>query len=177
MTDLTRIDPKLNKAERTCRVVIETPKGSRAKYTYEPELQALELSGLLPAGMSFPLDFGFIPSTLAEDGDPLDILVLGDEPSVAGCVVQVKLLGVIEAEQTEKGKTVRNDRLLARTALSINYQDAGSVEDLEATLVEHLGRFFINFNELKGKGFKVVGVGDGERALQLLKNAFGSAGR
>lgn len=171
MADLTMIDPILDISERTCRVVIETPKGSRSKYTYDADLQALQLSGLLPAGMSFPLDFGFVPSTLAEDGDPLDILVAGDEPSAAGCVVRVKLLGVIEAEQTEKGVTVRNDRLIARTSLSINYRHASELDDLDAAFVDHLGRFFVNFNELKGKSFVVVGQGDAERAIQLLQQA------
>jgi inorganic pyrophosphatase len=171
MTDLSKIDPQLSEDQKTCRVVIETPKGSRSKYTYDPTLQALELAGLLPADMAFPLDFGFVPGTLAGDGDPLDVLVVGDEPSAAGCVVAVKLLGVIEAEQTEHGRTVRNDRLIARTALSINYQSADGIDDLESTFVDHLGRFFVNYNELKGRSFQVLGVGDAVRALDLLKAA------
>ncbi|UAK25233.1 inorganic diphosphatase [Sphingomonas nostoxanthinifaciens] len=171
MANLAQIDPRLDDVEQTCRVVIETPKGSRSKYTYNPELEALELAGLLPAGMSFPLDFDFIPGTLAEDGDPLDILVIGDEPSAPGCVVMVKLLGVIEAEQTERGVTVRNDRLVARTSLSINYRDAASIDDLGQPFVEHLGRFFVNFNELKGKRFEVIGSGDAWRAIDLLRRA------
>ena len=169
MADLTRIDPRLDETDATCRVVIETPQGSRAKYTYDPDLGALELSGLLPAGMSFPLDFGFVPATLADDGDPIDVLVMGDEPAAPGCVVEVRLLGVIEAEQTEKGKTVRNDRLVARPSLSINYQKAKSIDDLGATFVDHLGRFFVNYNALKGKGFKVLHVGDAARAVALVK--------
>lgn len=171
MADLTSIDPRLDEVGLTCRVVIETPKDSRSKYTYDPELQTLELSGLLPTGMSFPLDFGFVPSTLAGDGDPMDVLVVGDEPSAPGCIVHVKLLGVIEAEQTEKGVTVRNDRLIARTALSINYRHAKGIEDLGANFVDHLGRFFVNYNELKGKTFSVIGTGDAGRAIELLKAA------
>ena len=169
--DLTRIDPRLDDMERTCRVVIESPKDSRSKYTYDPELEALQLSGLLPAGMSFPLDFGFVPSTIGEDDDPLDVLVVGDEPSAPGCIVPVKLLGVIEAEQTERGCTVRNDRLIARTALSINYRRASSIDDLGDAFVDHLGRFFVNYNQLKGKIFKVIGIGDAQRAIGLIKKA------
>ncbi|WP_294391660.1 inorganic diphosphatase [uncultured Sphingomonas sp.] len=171
MTDLTSIDPRLNVDDGICRVVVETPMGSRSKYTYEPELRALELSGLLPAGMSFPLDFGFVPRTLAEDGDPLDILVIGDEPSAPGCVVQVKLLGVIEAEQSEEGRTVRNDRLIARTALSINYRDADDIADLGSSFVDHLGRFFVNYNALKGRRFRVLGTGGPQRACELIAAA------
>ena len=72
--------------ERTgeLRVVIETPKGSRNKYDYDPDCDCLELATVLPEGMSFPYDFGFVPSTLGEDGDPLDILVLMDAPVVPG---------------------------------------------------------------------------------------------
>src|SRR3954454_21727082 len=94
-------------------VIIETPKGSQNKYTYEPRLGAFILGGVLPAGAVFPFDFGFVPSTLAEDGDPLDVLVLMDGPAFTGCIVQCRPLGVIEAEQTEDGKKVRNDRLIA----------------------------------------------------------------
>ena len=176
MTDLTKIDPQLDDADYTCRVVVETPKGSTAKYTYDPELEALELSGVLPTGMSFPLDFGFVPATLADDGDPLDILVVADTPSAPGCVVHVRLVGVIEAEQTEHGKTVRNDRLIARTSLSINYGKAETLDDLGSTFVDHLGRFFVNYNELKGKGFKVIGIGDAQRAAELLKAALVKVG-
>jgi inorganic pyrophosphatase len=98
--DLAAIDHRLDVEGATCRVVIETPKGSRSKYTWDSSVEAFELSGLVPAGMSFPLDFGMIPATLADDGDPLDILVIGDEPAVVGCIVDVRILGVIKAEQT-----------------------------------------------------------------------------
>ena len=79
MTDLTRLPHGLDPDARTCRAVIETPMGSRAKYDFNPTIMAFEAKGLLPEGMSFPMDFGFVPSTHAEDGDPLDVLVLFDE--------------------------------------------------------------------------------------------------
>ena len=101
--------------------MIESPKGSRSKYTWDRVIEAFELSGLLPTGMSFPLDFGMVPSTLGDDGDPLDILVIGDEPAAVGCVVNVRILG-IKAEQTERGRTYRNDRLVGRVAISVSYE-------------------------------------------------------
>src|SRR5436190_11771989 len=85
--------------------VIDTPKGSRKKYKYDEDLGLFLLRKELPRGASFPYDFGFIPGTRGEDGDPLDVLVLTDEPSFPGCLARVRLIGVIEAEQTEKGKT------------------------------------------------------------------------
>ena len=96
-------------------VVIETPKGSPNKLTFEPRYGTFVLKGVLPAGAVFPFDFGFVPSTRADDGDPLDVLVLMDAPVYPGCIVPARLIGVIEAEQTEAGETERNDRLLAHT--------------------------------------------------------------
>src|SRR5881227_1371175 len=89
-------------------VVIDTPKGCRNKYAFDFEVNAYKLKTVLPSGAVFPFDFGSIPGTVAEDGDPLDVLLLMDEPVFAGCLVQGRVLGVIEAEQTKKGKTQRN---------------------------------------------------------------------
>ena len=94
-------------------VVVETPKGCRNKYKYDEGHGLWRLSKVLPLGASFPFDFGFIPSTRGEDGDPLDVLVLLDEPAFPGCVVPARLIGILEAEQTQGGKTIRNDRLVA----------------------------------------------------------------
>ncbi len=90
---------------RTLNVIIDTPKGSRNKYSWDEKLELFSLSGVLPAGAVFPYDFGFIPNTLGGDGDPLDVLVVMDEPAFVGCLVACCLLGVIEAKQTEKGKS------------------------------------------------------------------------
>jgi inorganic pyrophosphatase len=86
--------------DKLLQVVIETPKGSRNKYSFDPEQHIFVLKAALPAGMSFPYDFGFVPQTLAQDGDPLDVLVLMDEPAFPGCALLVRLIGVIEGEQT-----------------------------------------------------------------------------
>src|SRR3984957_6827944 len=95
------------------RVVIETPKGSRNKYDFDSEQKVFELKTVLPAGMTFPYDFGFIPRTLADDGDPVDVLVLMDEPAFPGCLLKCRLIGVIEGEQGDKKEKVRNDRIVA----------------------------------------------------------------
>ena len=113
---------KLNRKTMTCQVVIETPKGARSKFDYDEESGLFRLAGLLPEGMSFPLDFGFFLSTKAQDGDPLDVLVLHDESILTAALVTVRLIGVIEAEQTEQGNMVRNDRLLAVTTCSHQYE-------------------------------------------------------
>jgi inorganic pyrophosphatase len=93
-------------------VVIETPKGSRVKYAYNLKKGMFELKKALPEGMVFPFNFGLIPGTKAEDGDPLDILIMNEEPLVPGCLVRSRLIGIITAEQTdENGKKMRNDRI------------------------------------------------------------------
>ena len=112
-------------------VIVETPRGCRNKFKYEPDLGRFTLHTVLPAGAAFPYDFGFIPGTKADDGDPIDVLVLMDEPAFAGCVVPARLIGVIEAEQTEKGKTVRNDRLVAVAKNAHDYRDLRTLTDLE----------------------------------------------
>src|SRR5689334_17492692 len=113
MSDLTALPHALDRKAMTCRAIVECSQAARGKYAYEPKLQTFTLKRLLPAGMSFPVDFGFIPSTKAPDKDPLDVMILHDEPLPMGVVVDVRLIGIVEAEQTEEGKTVRNDRVLA----------------------------------------------------------------
>ena len=112
MADLTNLPHQLDAKKATCRAIIETPKGCRNKFDYDPETNLFMLGGLLPEGMMFPFDFGFIPSTLGDDADPLDILVLMDAPAHPGCLIDVRLIGIITAEQTEDGKTEANDRLM-----------------------------------------------------------------
>src|SRR5579864_7379650 len=124
--------------ESTIRVVVETPKGSRNKYSFEPELGAFMLSRVLPDGMVFPYDFGFIPSTRGGDGDPLDVLLLMDEPVIPGCVVESRLIGVIEGEQIENGKTERNDRLVAVAKENHTHSDLKRIADLNPTLLDEI---------------------------------------
>src|SRR5437762_9665222 len=112
MPDLTSLPHQLDPQKGICRAIIETPKGCRNKFDYDPDSGLFMLGGLLPEGMMFPFDFGFIPSTLGGDGDPLDILVLMDAPAHVGCLIEVRIIGIIEAEQTQDGKTERNDRLM-----------------------------------------------------------------
>src|SRR4051812_26343102 len=145
-------------------VVIETPKGSPNKLTFEPRYGTFVLKGVLPAGAVFPFDFGFVPSTRAEDGDPLDVLVLMDAPVFPGCIVPSRLIGVIEAEQTEEGETERNDRLLAVAANSATHRSIRRLSDLSQDLVAQIEHFFVSYNESKGKRFTVKGRAGERRA-------------
>jgi inorganic pyrophosphatase len=137
-------------------VVIETPKGCRNKYGFDFELQSYRLKGVLPAGAAFPFDFGSIPGTRGDDGDPLDVLLLMDDPVFTGCLVEARVLGVIEAEQTEKGKTERNDRLIAVAAHSHTHASLKSLSKLEPKLVDEIEHFFVSYNAARGKKFKPI---------------------
>src|SRR5215207_6202971 len=136
-------------------VVIETPKGSRNKYNYDEKLGLFRLGGVLTSGASFPYDFGFVPSTIGGDGDPLDVLVLLDEPVPTGCLVLSRLIGVLEAEQTEQGTTRRNDRLIAVAAKSPVHDHVHRLDDLPVQMVDEIEHFFASYNHFKDKRFRV----------------------
>ncbi|MBA3633817.1 MAG: inorganic diphosphatase [Acidobacteria bacterium] len=152
-------------------VIIDTPKDSRNKYKYDEKLGLFKLSGVLAVGHSFPYDFGFIPQTLGGDGDALDVLVLMEEPAFVGCLVPSRLIGVIEAEQTERdGKTERNDRLIAVSSNSKTHENIKTINDLNKTLVEQIEHFFISYNEAKGKNLKPLGHFGARKAKSLVED-------
>jgi inorganic pyrophosphatase len=153
MNFLDKLEP-FDKKTGNLNVVIETPKGSRNKYAFDFDVGGYRLKGVLPEGAVFPFDFGSIPGTLADDGDPLDVLLLMDEPVFVGCLVECRLLGVIEAEQTEKGKTERNDRLIAVAAESHTHASLRSLSKLEPRLLDEIEHFFASYNKARGKEFK-----------------------
>ena len=171
LRDLTKISHKLDPKDGSCRAIVETPKGHRGKLDYDPKTDTFRLKTLLPDGMSFPLDFGFVPSTLADDGDPLDVMILADEPNPSGTLLDVRLIGVIEAEEAEEGRRERNDRVLAAVAVSHLYAAIRSVEDLEARFIDNLVQFWTNKDRLEGKEFNCIGVHGPSAAVTLVKQA------
>jgi inorganic pyrophosphatase len=149
----------------TVNAIVETPRGSRAKFKFDEELGVMAFDKVLPLGFSFPYDFGFIPSTRGEDGDPLDIMLLLDFPLPMGTLIAVKLVGVIEAEQTERdGRTVRNDRLLGVPAVT---SERG--EPLTDRIFDEIETFFIDYDRRFGKEFRPLRRGDAQVALELIK--------
>ena len=124
-----------------------------------------------------PFDFGSIPGTLADDGDPLDALVLMDEPAFCGCLIESRLVGVIEAEQSEDGKTERNDRLIAVAAKSQTHTDIKSLSDLSPTLLKEIEHFFVSCNQERGKKFRPIGRHGPKRAARLVKKQRRRVGR
>ena len=151
--------------------VIETARGSRNKFKYDPELGLFRLAHVLPAGAVFPFDFGFVPSTKGEDGDPLDVLVLMDEPAFPGCLIAARLLGAIEAEQGDEKKMERNDRLIAVAAESHDHFGLNSIADLNDHLLDELEHFFVSYNRMRSKEFRPLGRSGPEKARRLVENA------
>jgi inorganic pyrophosphatase len=150
-------------------VLIDTPKGSRNKFKYDERLRLFKLGGVLAVGMSFPFDFGYIPATAGGDGDPLDVLILMDEPAFVGCLVETRLIGVIEAEQTEDGKTERNDRLIGVAVKSRVHEAVCELHELNEQLLNEIEHFFISYNDAKGKRFAPLQRGNADRAHQILE--------
>ena len=151
-------------------VIIETPKGSRNKFDFDEGHGLFKLGGVLPAGAVFPFDFGFVPSTLGGDGDPLDVLLLMDEPAFPGCLVHSRLVAVIEAEQTERdGTRTRNDRLIAVAANSHTHTGVRTLADLNSALLDEIEHFFVSYNEMKGKTFKPLGRFGPIKAARLIE--------
>jgi inorganic pyrophosphatase len=154
-------------------IVIETPRGSAEKYNYDPELHLFKLKKILPAGMVFPYDFGFIPGTKGDDGDPLDIIVISEFHSFPGCLMKCRVIGAIEAEQSEKkrsDKMIRNDRFIAIPKVAKMFAEFDSIRDLPGQVLEELGQFFINYNKIEEKKFKVLSIIDGKEALRLIES-------
>jgi inorganic pyrophosphatase len=168
MANLTSLPNQLDAG--VCRAIIETPKGCRNKFDYDPGSGLFMLGGLLPEGMMFPFDFGFIPATLGADGDPVDIMVLMDAPAHVGCLIEVRIIGVISAEQTEDGKTETNDRLLGVAVHSYEHEDLQSISDVSKTLLDQVEEFFVSYNKQRGKKFKVTGTGGPKKAIKFLKS-------
>ena len=163
-----RLAPRDEDDDDIIQVIIETPKGSRNKYAFDPEQKVFELKKVLPAGMAFPYDFGFIPSTTAEDGDPVDVLVLMDEPAFPGCLLKCRPIGIIEAEQGKRDRSERNDRIIAIEQANHSFAHVKHVDHLGKKFVKELEEFFVNYHHLSGKEYRILDVqGPGEASRRL----------
>ena len=152
-------------------VVIDTPTGSRNKYKYDERFEAMRLSRVLPRGAVFPYDYGSIPGTMAEDGDALDVLVLQLPPSFPGCLVTVRLIGVLHAEQREGGKRIRNDRLIGVADTPVNparLEELSALDEEELRAIEH---FLKSYNAFQGREFEIKSRGDSRDATRILDSA------
>jgi len=164
--------PPYDEAAGVWNVIIETAKGSGNKFKYDEERGLFELACPLPLGAVFPFDFGFLPGTRAEDGDPLDVLFLMDAPAFPGCLVRTRLIGVIESRQTEKdGQKVRNDRLIGVAEKSRIHKGLRALRDLDVNLLDEIEHFFASYNQMHGKRFRPRRRSGPKRAERLAQQA------
>jgi inorganic pyrophosphatase len=166
VADLSPLDE-----EGHVRVVVESPRGSRVKIAFDPELGAFAFSRALPTGITFPFDFGFVPGTLANDGDPLDAIVLHDEHSYPGIVIACSPVGVIEIDQTEDGESLRNDRLVLVPAEDPKARAQHGRDALTPRRKAELEEFFRAAVRFEKKRVKVLRWGDSRRARDLVDQA------
>jgi inorganic pyrophosphatase len=171
LADPSRLNPVDSDDKQLLRVVIETPKGSRNKFAFNPEERVFELKKVLPSGMTFPYDFGFVPSTKADDGDPVDVLVLMDEPAFPGCVLTCRPIGVIEGEQGDGKEKERNDRIVAVQEDAHSWADIEKIDDLGKEFCKELEEFFVNYHRISGKQYRVLDVKGRSKARKLVKSS------
>jgi inorganic pyrophosphatase len=161
--------PENMEAIKNIQVMVESPKGFNQKFDFDPKEQRFRLNKILPAGLVFPFDFGMIPGTKGEDGDPLDVIVISEGATFPGCLIECRLIGAFRAEQTERdGKTMRNDRFVGVPGVSQLFSEITSLEELPDAILNQLEHFFRNYNEQAGKEFRVTGRLNAAEAAQLL---------
>jgi inorganic pyrophosphatase len=177
LSDPTRLKPLDPDDPDTIQVIIETPKGSRNKYAFNTDHEIFQLRQVLPAGMTFPYDFGFIPSTLADDGDPVDVLVLMDEPAFPGCLLQCRMIGIIDGEQGKKKDKERNDRIVAVERDNHSYAHVKHIDDLGKKFVRELEEFFVDYHKMVGKKFRVLDVKGPAEARRRMEQGIQAAKR
>jgi inorganic pyrophosphatase len=163
--------PAFDEKTGDLNVIIETPKGSRNKFAYDEKTGLFWLSKLLPAGMAFPYSFGFIPSTRAGDGDPVDVMMIYDEPLFPGILVPSRLIGGLKARQSEDRKMKQNNRLFTVPILPQEYSPPRHLRDLNKHLLIEIKDFFITYQRLMGKKFEIFGEFGPQEAKSLVQKS------
>lgn len=166
--------PTFTDDHRSVHVIVETPRGSSVKYAWEPKSGFIQVRKLLPPGMIFPFNFGMVPGTLASDGDPLDVVILNEEPLLCPCLVRALPVGIIQAEQSDGKQTFRNDRIIAHalpTEASLGPEEFA----LTNKLVAQIEFFFKAYNTAYGKRFTVLAVGDQAAVMEAVTAAVRNA--
>jgi inorganic pyrophosphatase len=143
--------------EGCLQVIIESPRGSTLKYEYRPEKGIFTVSRTLPAGMAYPFDWGFIPGTKADDGDPIDALVIHDAITHPGVLLPCRILGVVMIAEMEKGKRVENPRIIALPKWNNGLADTKDVKGLPKKMRQELEQFFLNATLFTGKKVELEG--------------------
>jgi inorganic pyrophosphatase len=150
--------------------VVEAPKGSLLKLKYDMKLGTFTVSRALPLGLSYPFDWGFVPSTKGPDGDPVDALILHAGSTYPGVVLSCRLVGVVEMDEDgEQGQRERNDRLIVRPCWPDQLGEFQQASDLPARLREEVEQFFLSTTFFSAKNAKVLGWKGPKEASVMVK--------
>lgn len=169
MADLLHLPTFASKTD--IHVVVETPRHAQAKFKYEPKLGIFMLSRALTLGLSYPYDWGFVPSTSAPDGDPIDALVMHNVTTSPGVVLRCKPIGILDVQQSENSRSIRNDRLLVVPIRSSVQSGARDVRDLPSSLRHQAEEFFVAATAGTGKKLKFLGWRGPNAAMAAVRRA------
>lgn len=158
-------------AKDRINVVIETPKGATAKFKIDSNTGVFIYVRPLKGRLSYPFDWGFVPSTAASDGDPLDAMVLHDDISFPGAVITCRAVAILEVEQREKGRTFRNDRVIFVPSIETAPDDPKAAQAKLSKVKKKLERFFKAAVEGTGKKLKYLGWRDAGQANEAVRIA------
>ncbi len=154
-------------APEVVNAVVEIPLGESNKYEYDKQLQVFRLDRTLYSPVHYPGDYGFIPSTLGGDGDPLDVLVLVDQPSFPGCLMEVRPVGVMEMVDQDSA----DQKILAVGVHNPRYREVRNYSDVYEHVLKEIGHFYSIYKELEGKRAQSLGWRDCESAQQTIMEA------
>jgi inorganic pyrophosphatase len=153
-------------------LVVESPRGSDVKLKYDSTLEAMAISRPLALGLRFPYDWGFIPSTRGDDGDPVDAIALWDATSFPGVVIRCRAVGIIRVEQNRKpdsSERVRNDRILAVPVSGRREAGVSTLQSIAQRVREEIGHFVIAATALEGKHASILGWDESKDALESIR--------
>lgn len=167
LVNLWRELPPGPDAPRVIYVVVEIPKRSRNKYEYDEEGGFIKLDRVLYSSLHYPGDYGFIPRTLHEDGDPLDVLVMTNEPTFSGCVIEARPLGIFHL--MDRGKI--DDKILAVPHTDPLFDQYRSLEDVPPHFLEEVAHFFSVYKDLEQVEVRAIGWEGQERAYEEIERA------
>ena len=166
--DLTRLGPY--DEHGALRVVIESPRGASLKFAYQPSLELFAVARALPLGVVYPFDWGFVPGTRGDDGDPLDAMVLHDFATSPGMLLTCRILGMVEVAQRERsGKPEINNRIIATPAWHTPLQQFAEARDLPPAARGQLEQFFVTAAETTGKRLNIKGWASSKAAGRFIE--------
>ncbi|PSL43254.1 inorganic pyrophosphatase [Salsuginibacillus halophilus] len=154
-------------------VFVEIPYGSSNKYEFDIEKNSFKLDRVLYSPMYYPAEYGEIPQTLAEDGDPLDALVLVTHPTFSGCIIDTRIIGALTMAD-EKGK---DDKLIGVPVNDPRFANVNSLKDISPHILEEIKHFFETYKDLEKKQVKIDKWEDKSSALKILDRAVQNYGK